>query len=76
MNKNVDEIEMKCIVSARIAKKLINMGFIVRDIKPNNTNSLATVFMFEKTPELMKIINSMLADEQEKKFIENWKGKN
>ena len=67
-------INLKCVKSAKLAKVLINKGFIVKDIKPNNENKYATVFMFEKTPELMEIIKAWLDKEEDEKFIKAWKG--
>lgn len=67
-------MDLKCIKSAKLAKILINKGFIVKDIKPNNENKTASVFMFEKTPELMVFVKEWLDKEQEEKFLRDWKG--
>lgn len=50
------EENLQCIMSPGLAKKLIIMGFIVRDIKPNNQIKNGTVFLFDKSEELDKII--------------------
>lgn len=47
----------KIIFSARLARKLIRKGFKLIDIKPNKDNHERTVFVFENTYELNKIIN-------------------
>lgn len=44
----------KAIFSAGIARKLIQKGFVVKDIQPNKNNQAYTVFYFEDTPELRK----------------------
>lgn len=66
--------DLKCIKSAKLAKVLINKGFIVKDIKPNNENKTASVFIFEKSPELMAIVKDWFDREEEEKFIKAWKG--
>lgn len=49
----------KAIFSAGIARKLIQMGFIVKDIQPNKNNQTYTVFYFENTPEFKKALNKI-----------------
>lgn len=45
------------VLNAGLAKKLIKMGYIVRDIKPNKENPLKTVFFFDASEEIKNIIN-------------------
>lgn len=71
---NVESLDLKCVRSAKLAKRLINEGFVVRDIKPSRTNPDATVFLFERTDELMAIVQSYLDKEQEEKFMREWLG--
>ena len=71
---NVESLDLKCVRSAKLAKTLINKGFVVRDIKPSRDNPEATVFLFERTPELMAIVQSYLDKEQDEKFMREWLG--
>lgn len=50
------EENLQCVMSPGLAKKLILMGFIVRDIKPNNHIKNSTVFLFDPSDELNKLI--------------------
>lgn len=50
------EENLKCIMSPHLAKMLINKGFIVRDIKPNKDITNGTVFLFDKSEDINKII--------------------
>lgn len=47
---------LQCIMSPHLAKMLINKGFVVRDIKPNKDIINGTVFLFDKSNEINKII--------------------
>ena len=47
----------KTIISASLARFLIQRGFIVRDIKPNSRDSRRTVFIFDNNSELIKEID-------------------
>lgn len=71
---NNETANLKCIKSAKLAKILINEGFVVRDIKPNQNNPSATVFLFEKTEALMRIVDEFLTKENEDKIMRDWKG--
>lgn len=52
------EIETKIIYSSALARKLIKKGeFNLIDIKPMTNDSKRTVFIFEKTDELIKEID-------------------
>lgn len=50
------EENLQCIMSPHLAKMLINKGFVVRDIKPNKDIINGTVFLFDKSNEINKII--------------------
>ena len=50
------EENLQCIMSPHLAKMLINKGFVVRDIKPNKDIVNGTVFLFDKSNEINKII--------------------
>lgn len=45
------------VFNAGLAKKLIKLGYVVRDIKPNKENPLKTVFFFDASEEIKNIIN-------------------
>lgn len=60
MQANIEEKNLKCIRSAKLAKILINKGYVVKDIKPRKDNPEATVFLFERTTTLMKIVREYL----------------
>ena len=52
-----DSKNLKCVLKFSIAKRLIQEGYIVRDIKPNKNNNESTVFLFDNIPEIVgKII--------------------
>ena len=59
---------LKCIKSAKIAKQLIQKGYIVRDIKPNRDNENATVFLFEITPSFMQDVKILLDNEERERI--------
>ena len=44
------------VFNAGLAKKLIKMGFVVKDIEPNKKDKNKTVFFFQNIPEVKKII--------------------
>lgn len=50
------EENLQCIMSPHLAKMLISKGFIVRDIKPNKDITNGTVFLFDKSEDVNKII--------------------
>jgi len=45
------------VFNAGLAKKLIKLGYVVKDIEPNRENPQKTVFFFEATEEIKNIIN-------------------
>jgi len=45
------------VFNAGLAKKLIKLGYVVKDIEPNRNNPQKTVFFFEATEEIKNIIN-------------------
>ena len=63
MDKN-----LKCIMSPHLAKILINKGFTVKDIKPNNQIKNGSVFLFENTDELNLIVEKY-KEEREKRRV-------
>jgi len=55
------------VFNAGLAKKLIKMGYIVRDIQPNRENPLKTVFFFDASEEIKKIIKNYKIRKKETK---------
>lgn len=55
------------VFNAGLAKKLIKMGYIVRDIEPNRENPQKTVFFFEATEEIKNIIKDYQIRKKETK---------
>lgn len=49
----------KAIFSAGIARKLIQKGFVVKDIQPNKNNQAYTVFYFEDTSEFREELSKI-----------------
>ena len=47
-----DEVKFKVILNPAIARKLLQLGNIILDIKPNKYNKAETVFIFEDTEKL------------------------
>lgn len=53
----------KCIYAAWAARKLIKAGEKVVDIKANKENPDKTVFVFEKTPEFIEKMKTIINKE-------------
>ena len=53
---------LKCIISQKLARILIQKGFIVKDIRPNRDIKNATIFLFDNTEELNRILNQFKED--------------
>lgn len=64
-----DTRKSRLIFDAKIARKLLKMGFVVIDIKPNRENTDKSIFVFENTEEfkqaLTEIIDEMVAKKTE-----------
>ena len=61
------EENLQCIMSPHLAKMLINKGFIVRDIKPNKDIINGTVFLFDKSEDITKIIEEYKSERLRRK---------
>ena len=68
MENKAEGMCLKCIKSAKIAKQLIQKGYIVRDIKPNRDNEMATVFLFEITPAFIEDAKKLLDSEERERI--------
>lgn len=53
---------LKCIISPKLARSLIKMGFVVKDIRPNRDIKDATIFLFENSDELKNQIEIFKKD--------------
>ena len=53
---------LKCIISPKLARTLIKLGFVVKDIRPNREIRDATIFLFEDTEELKNQIEIFKRD--------------
>jgi hypothetical protein len=52
-------MKLKSILKPKIARALINSGFIVKDIKPFKENHDKTIFLFEETEELLNKLTKL-----------------
>lgn len=59
-NKQINERRFKVIIKPSIARKLIQAGNQVFDIKPNKGNKEASVFVFENNDKLKKDLKLLL----------------
>ena len=55
-----DTRKSRLIFDAKIARKLLKMGFVVIDIKPNRENTEKSIFVFENTDEFKERVLSSL----------------
>ena len=73
-NREIDTRKSRLIFDARMARKLLKMGFVVIDIKPNRENTDKSIFVFENTEEfkqaLITIKEEMRPEPQEEQLIE------
>ena len=71
MEMNVkDTRQSRLIFDAKIARKLLKMGFVVIDIKPNRENTDKSIFVFENTEEFKQALTQILNEIKEKKEVE------
>ena len=71
MEMNVkDTRQSRLIFDAKIARKLLKMGFVVIDIKPNRENTDKSIFVFENTEEFKQALTQILDEIKEKKEVE------
>ena len=55
-----DTRKSRLIFDAKIARKLLKMGYVVIDIKPNRENTDKSIFVFENTEEFKKALAEIL----------------
>lgn len=55
-----DTRKSRLIFDAKIARKLLKMGFVVIDIKPNRENTDKSIFVFENTDEFKAALTKVM----------------
>lgn len=60
------EKDFVSVFSPKVARILIKKGFNVVDIKPFKENTERTIFIFNRTADVMKIIHESVTLRQEK----------
>lgn len=61
MNTNVKDMrKSRLIFDAKIARKLLKMGYVVIDIKPNRENTDKSIFVFENTDEFKQALTQIM----------------
>ena len=65
-----DTRKSRLIFDAKIARKLLKMGFVVIDIKPNRENTDKSIFVFENTEEFKQALTQILDEIKAKKEVE------
>ena len=64
-----DTRQSRLIFDAKIARKLLKMGFVVIDIKPNRENTDKSIFVFENTEEFQNALTEILDEIKTKKEV-------
>lgn len=57
--------ETKLVFDAKIARRLLKMGFVVVDIKPNRDNVDKSIFVFNNTKEFRKALYKVRTEVEE-----------
>jgi hypothetical protein len=65
-----DTRKSRLIFDAKIARKLLKMGFVVIDIKPNRENTDKSIFVFENTEEFKQVLTEIIDEMKAKKTEE------
>lgn len=65
-----DTRKSRLIFDAKIARKLLKMGFVVIDIKPNRENTDKSIFVFENTEEFKEALTQLLDEIKATKEVE------
>lgn len=66
-----DTRESRLIFDAKIARKLLKMGFVVIDIKPNRENTDKSIFVFENTDEFKSALTQIMDEIKAKKEVKS-----
>ena len=71
MNTNVkDTRKSRLVFDAKIARKLLKMGYVVIDIKPNRENTDKSIFVFENTDEFKQALAQIMDEIKAVKEVE------
>ena len=70
MNNKKDTRKSRLVFDAKMARKLLNQGFVVIDIKPNRENTDKTIFVFENTDEFKVALEKLMDELKAKKEVE------
>ena len=62
-----DTRKSRLIFDAKIARKLLKMGFVVIDIKPNRENTEKSIFVFENTDAFQQGLSQLMDEIKAKK---------
>ena len=65
-----DTRKSRLIFDAKIARKLLKMGFVVIDIKPNRENTDKSIFVFENTDKFKLELTQIMDEIKAKKEVE------
>ena len=65
-----DTRKSRLIFDAKIARKLLKMGYVVIDIKPNRENTDKSIFVFENTEEFQHALTLIMDEIKAKKEVE------
>lgn len=66
-NIEKDTRKSRLIFDAKIARKLLKMGFVVIDIKPNRENTDKSIFVFENTEDFKEAFAKIMDEVKAKK---------
>ena len=69
-NREIDTRKSRLIFDARMARKLLKMGFVVIDIKPNRENTDKSIFVFENTEEFKQALAQIVNEIKAKKEVD------
>lgn len=61
-----DTRKSRLIFDAKIARKLLKMGFVVIDIKPNRENTDKSIFVFSNTDEFKLALANIMEEIKDK----------
>jgi hypothetical protein len=65
-----DTRKSRLMFDAKIARKLLKMGYVVIDIKPNRENTDKSIFVFENTDEFKQALTQIMDEIKAKKEVE------
>ena len=69
---NINEKDMRksrLIFDAKIARKLLKMGYVVIDMKPNRENTEKSIFVFENTDEFKQALTQIMYEIKTKQEV-------